>query len=361
MTGLRWLLRMGLAAGLLVFLPLAGLAIVSSMFTSYSQGLPGVGVGLSEFAVRTIPQEMQAAYLSPETREQCPGLSPAVLAGIGQIETRHNTATGTSSAGAQGPMQFMPATWAAYGVDANGDGQKDVWDPADAVAGAANYLCANGGDKAATLEKAIWNYNHAWWYVCKGVEGCPGNGTGDPNFTCGVLCWAERYEAELPVLAFASGAGTLQWPVGKADSYISTCYMRDRGTYLHSGLDIAAPEGTPVMAAASGIAEMVRYYDPIYGLVVTINHGGGLWTMYGHNSSLHVSPGQAVVAGQVIARVGNTGRSFGNHLHFNVTTSDGIRSYASGETRNPLDYLPDDGRSLSTSAGYCIRGSDGIR
>ncbi|MFB9680039.1 lytic transglycosylase domain-containing protein [Streptosporangium vulgare] len=98
----------------------------------------------------------------------CPGLSWTVLAAIGQVESSHGRNNGPSSAGAQGPMQFMPATWKAYGVDGDGDGVADIWNPYDAVPGAANYLCANGAGRGGKkLEKAIWFYNHSWSYVAK--------------------------------------------------------------------------------------------------------------------------------------------------------------------------------------------------
>ncbi|GIH90678.1 hypothetical protein Psi01_13080 [Planobispora siamensis] len=98
----------------------------------------------------------------------CPGLSWTVLAAIGQVESSHGRNNGPSSAGAQGPMQFMPATWKAYGVDGDGDGVADIWSPYDAVPSAANYLCANGaGQGGKKLEKAIWFYNHSWSYVSK--------------------------------------------------------------------------------------------------------------------------------------------------------------------------------------------------
>jgi hypothetical protein len=98
----------------------------------------------------------------------CPGLSWTVLAAIGQVESSHGRNNGPSSAGAQGPMQFMPATWKAYGVDGDGDGVADIWSPYDAVPSAANYLCANGaGQGGRKLEKAIWFYNHSWSYVAK--------------------------------------------------------------------------------------------------------------------------------------------------------------------------------------------------
>ncbi|MFC7381304.1 lytic transglycosylase domain-containing protein [Sphaerisporangium rhizosphaerae] len=98
----------------------------------------------------------------------CPGLSWTVLAAIGQVESGHGRNNGPSSAGALGPMQFMPATWKAYGVDGDGDGRSDIWSPYDAVPGAARYLCANGaGQGGAKLRSAVFRYNHSWDYVNK--------------------------------------------------------------------------------------------------------------------------------------------------------------------------------------------------
>ena len=105
-------------------------------------------------------------YKAAATR--CAGLSWTVLAAIGQVESGHGRDNGPSSAGALGPMQFMPATWKAYGVDGDGDGKADIWSPYDAVPGAANYLCATGAGKGGEkLRKAIWHYNHSWSYVDK--------------------------------------------------------------------------------------------------------------------------------------------------------------------------------------------------
>ncbi|HEY8481218.1 MAG TPA: lytic murein transglycosylase [Spirillospora sp.] len=98
----------------------------------------------------------------------CPGLSWTVLAAIGQVESSHGRNVGPSSAGALGPMQFMPATWRAYGVDGDGDGKADIMNPYDAIPGAAKYLCANGAGRGGKhLYNAIWHYNHAHWYVQK--------------------------------------------------------------------------------------------------------------------------------------------------------------------------------------------------
>ena len=96
----------------------------------------------------------------------CHGLSWTVLAAIGQIESSHGRNNGPSSAGALGPMQFMPATWKAYGVDGDDDGKADIMDPYDAVPTAAKYLCANGaGRGGASLSRAVWHYNHSQDYV----------------------------------------------------------------------------------------------------------------------------------------------------------------------------------------------------
>jgi soluble lytic murein transglycosylase-like protein len=95
----------------------------------------------------------------------CPGLPSSVLVAIGRIESSLGLQTWTSSAGAMGPMQFLPSTWAAYGVDGDGDGSTDIMNPVDAVHGAARLLCANGGGDPDRLASALWNYNHSDDYV----------------------------------------------------------------------------------------------------------------------------------------------------------------------------------------------------
>lgn len=95
----------------------------------------------------------------------CPGLPSAVLVAIGQVESSLGRQPWTSPAGAVGPMQFLPSTWAAYGADGDGDGLTDVMNPVDAVHGAARLLCANGGGDPERLASALWNYNHSDDYV----------------------------------------------------------------------------------------------------------------------------------------------------------------------------------------------------
>ena len=90
---------------------------------------------------------------------------PAVLAGINEIETAFGSNLNVSSAGALGWMQFIPSSWEAYGVDANGDGVKDPYNPEDAIYAAASYLSAAG--MPADTYTAIYAYNHADWYVAE--------------------------------------------------------------------------------------------------------------------------------------------------------------------------------------------------
>ena len=98
----------------------------------------------------------------------------------------------------------------------------------------------------------------------------------------------------------------------------------------HTGLDIAAPAGTPIKAAADGTVTFSGYSGG-YGYVVKMDNGNGVETYYGHCSALYVSAGETVEAGDVIAAVGSTGNSTGNHLHFEVRVN--------GSVVNPQNYL----------------------
>ncbi|MEQ2444417.1 M23 family metallopeptidase [Pseudoflavonifractor intestinihominis] len=129
--------------------------------------------------------------------------------------------------------------------------------------------------------------------------------------------------------------GSFIWPVyGNITSYFGYRYIFGSYSY-HSGIDIAAAYGTGIQAADGGTviwAGTGTGSNWSYGKYVIIDHGNGYQTYYAHCSSLLVSVGDKVYQGQVIARVGSTGRSTGNHCHFQVKIN--------GTTVNPLSYLP---------------------
>jgi len=99
---------------------------------------------------------------------------------------------------------------------------------------------------------------------------------------------------------------------------------------LHAGMDMAAPKGTPIYAAETGVVTVAQSWSG-YGNCVIIDHGGGLWTLYGHMSKILVEKGQTVKRGEKIGLVGSTGQSTGNHLHFEVRKNS--------EPVDPAPYL----------------------
>ena len=139
----------------------------------------------------------------------------------------------------------------------------------------------------------------------------------------------QAYEAVLRKRGYTPSV----WPVeGKLESGFGGRRNPFGGTSyeFHSGQDIDAPWGAPVIAGANGNVTFVGWQNG-YGQLVVIDHGGGLTTRYGHLSHIDVSHGQTVTRGQFIARVGSTGRSTGPHLHYEVRIND--------EPVNPLQYL----------------------
>lgn len=132
---------------------------------------------------------------------------------------------------------------------------------------------------------------------------------------------AERRAAGIATGGQASGggSGTFSWPVtGTITSPFGWRSNPFGGSpEFHQGLDIAAPTGTTVTAAAAGTVIMAQWYGG-YGNYILIDHGGGYSTGYGHLSAIYVSNGQAVKRGQAIGAVGSTGASTGPHLHFEV-------------------------------------------
>jgi cell wall-associated NlpC family hydrolase len=211
---MRGLLTAGLAAGLAV-------AVVGTAILASAASLLGVGSGApvaSSAATANIPPAMLALY--EQAAITCPGLPWTLVAAIGTVESDNGQSTllgvhsGANSAGAEGPMQFEPATFGEYDepVPPGGATPPSPYDPTDAVYAATRLLCANGGAGGANLSGAVYDYNHSSSYVAQ------------------VLALAQSYAATstgssggTPTLTAAAGAGALA--VSWALSQIGTPYV----------------------------------------------------------------------------------------------------------------------------------------
>ena len=127
--------------------------------------------------------------------------------------------------------------------------------------------------------------------------------------------------------------GTFTWPTPGYTTITSKFGYRTHPVTkvykLHTGVDVAVPSGVSVLAAADGVVTISGNHTA-YGKYVSINHGGGVATLYAHNSQLLVKAGDSVKKGQVISKSGNTGWSTGPHLHFEVLVN--------GNPVNPMQY-----------------------
>jgi lipoprotein NlpD len=128
----------------------------------------------------------------------------------------------------------------------------------------------------------------------------------------------------------SAGAGRMRWPLANVPRNVGSPFG-ERDGRSHEGIDLPAPTGTPVVAAADG--EVVYAGDGIrgYGNLVVLQHAGDLLTVYAHNSAIYVTQGQAVRAGDRLAAVGQTGRATGPHLHFEVRQGQ--------IPRDPMTYI----------------------
>jgi hypothetical protein len=205
------------------------------------------------------------------------GVRWEVLAAINEIETDYGRNLNVSSAGALGWMQFMPATWEAYGVDANRDGRKDPFNPVDAIFAAARYLKAAGADE--DLRKAIFAYNHADWYVESVLMRARLIG-GLPTDLVGSL--SGLTQGRFPVYAKARYADDLaERKATRRVAIGQNAAMPVESDAARNGIDIFAEAGAPVTAVQDGkiiavgrnerLGNFVRLTDP-YGNTYTYGH-----------------------------------------------------------------------------------------
>jgi murein DD-endopeptidase MepM/ murein hydrolase activator NlpD len=223
-----------------------------------------------------------------------------ILAAINAIETDYGRNFGTSSAGAIGWMQFMPATWRRYGVAVDGGGKPNPYDARDAIFAAARLLAANGGMQH--VRRAIFAYNHAIWYV-------------------DAVLWRAQVIGD-----WASGHQRRN-KSGYALP-LTAKYMRELGR-TDDGVDIeTAPDGAAVYSITSGVVTAVASdpngFGPDYPVIkVTSGPLRGQYIYYGHVAASLVRVGQRVAAGQPIAVMGHTGDAADlGHGHIEIGFSD---------------------------------------
>jgi hypothetical protein len=182
------------------------------------------------------------------------GIPWEVLASINKIETAFGTNLNVSSAGAVGWMQFLPSSWEAYGVDANGDGRKDPYNPVDAICAAAGYLKAAGGTH--DLYDAILAYNHADWYAqevllyARAYGKLPSDLVGSlTGLTEGAhfpVAADARYADDISARAALKSSTTDSRVAGNAAEVISSSPTR-------RGINIFSQQGAPVVAVNDGV------------------------------------------------------------------------------------------------------------
>ena len=236
-----------------------------------SVATPGpVPVGVPNFFIEKfrIPPFLLPIYQAAGIQYNVPW---QVLAAINEIETDYGRNLSVSSAGARGWMQFLPSSWKTYGVDANDDGRKDPYNPADAIFAAARYLKAAGADQ--DVRKAIFAYNHASWYVDS-------------------VMLRAKLIGGLPAGLVGSLTGLTQghFPVHARAKYAD---------HHQSSTDIFARKGAPVIAVQDGVVKKIgsstkkgRYLvlQDAYGNRYTYAHLGSVQSDYPVPKPTNVSP-----------------------------------------------------------------------
>jgi len=160
-------------------------------------------------------------------------------------------------------------------------------------------------------------------------RGGPFDGKADPTFKQLFTSWKK-----LDNLASGAIAVPSDKPV-KTAAFTSGYGLRSDpfkgGAAMHAGIDLAGPSGTPIYATADGQVSAAGWNSGGYGNLIKLDHGRGIETRYGHLASILVSPGQQVKRGQLIGRMGSTGRSTGSHLHYEVRID--------GRAVNPIPFM----------------------
>lgn len=256
-----------------------------------------------------VPSDYEA--LIRRAAQTCPGVTAPLLAAQLDAESGWNP-NAVSPVGAQGLAQFMPGTWTSEGIDGDGDGLRDPFNPADAIASQASFMCtllaavSTARDlRGDPVDLALAAYNAGLGAVRRYAGVPPYTETED---------YVRRIRAMM--LTYAAPIGSVGAWVVPVTGPITSRFGRRWGR-LHAGVDFGVPIGTPVLAASDGSVVAVGRVAG-FGQWVKIDHGGGVTTVYGHIGRWTVTVGQPVLAGQVVAFSGNEGETTGPHLHFEI-------------------------------------------
>src|SRR3954454_1918920 len=251
---------------------------------TFSFALPGPApIGVPNFFIEKfrIPPFLLPIYQAAGIQY---GVRWETLAAINEIETDYGRNLAVSSAGALGWMQFIPSSWKTYGVDANGDGKKDPFNPVDAIFAAARYLRAAGGGK--NINQAIFAYNHADWYVqsvllrAKLIGGMPADLVGSLT---GLT------QGHFPVAATATYADALNSKKATSQVQSGNAAVADSPTSGRRSIDIFSRAGAPVIAVNDGMIRAVgsddkrgRYIvlQDVFGNIYTYSHLGKISATY---------------------------------------------------------------------------------
>jgi hypothetical protein len=193
-----------------------------------------------------------------------------VLAAVNEIETDYGRNLSVSTAGAVGWMQFLPSTWKTWGLDANGDGIADPYNPVDAIFSAARYLHAAGASKS--LPRAVFAYNHAWWYVQSVLLRAQLIG-GMPNSLVGAL--NGLVEGHFPVAAPAKYADDWVDRLAKKRITVANAAVAVSSDPTAKGVAIFAKQGSPVIAVGDGKVVKVGRGDPKLGNYIELQDATG--------------------------------------------------------------------------------------
>ena len=319
-------------AATVIVLPVLAVAAItgeqaSGEITEATSGVPTQFVPLYNIAAKTY------------------GVNPYLIASIHKTETGFSTASDTwqpNSAGCIGPFQMnLRDTWAgvqhAYKKAQRPDNYPNQTsshphpnDTFDAVMAAALLL------KLKVAHQPLNQLDDIAWEAARRYNGA---GPVAEAYATRVLAQARQWENEnaltqqaTPGISLAGGNSRLAWSVPQS-SPITGQLGEQRPGHRHAGIDLAAPNGTPIYTAETGRVSLLQTTAASggYGNFVCVSHTSALSTCYAHLSRFATTHGAQLARGQLLGYIGNTGHSFGDHLHFEVRVNN--------RPVNPLPYL----------------------